>query len=104
MFGCDHTFYSKSCIHAYRSLRLMRCFEVSDSLDSTDCYFSHNVENCQDCMFCFNVKGKRFAIGNVEMKKEDYLSVKKLVLDEIGARLEKDKKLDWGIYSIGCKR
>lgn len=104
MFGCDHTFYSKSCIHAYRSLRMMRCFEVSDSLDSTDCYFSHNVENCQDCMFCFNVKGKRFAIGNVEMKKEDYLRIKKLVLAEIAQKLEKDKTLPWGIYNLGSRK
>ena len=62
MFGCDHTFYSQSCIHAYRSLRLMRCFEVSDSLDCADCLFCHNVEGCVECMFCFNVKAKRYAI------------------------------------------
>ena len=100
MFGCDHVFYSKFCIHCYRSLRLTRCFEVSDSTDCSDCYFSHNLEGCSDCMFCFNVKAKRYAIGNVEMKKDDYLRIKKMILTELAARIEADKALDLDIYNI----
>ncbi|VVB56653.1 Uncharacterised protein [uncultured archaeon] len=103
MFGCDHTFYSQSCIHAYRSLRLMRCLEVSDSLDSSDCYFCHHVENCQECLFCFNVKGKRFAIGNVELPREDFLRLKKLLLADLAGRLGKDKTLPFSIYSLGAR-
>lgn len=54
-------------------------------------------------MFCFNVKAKRYAIGNVEYPKEEYLRVKKLVLDEIAAKLEKGKKLEWSIFNVGSK-
>ena len=39
----------------------------------------------------------------VEGRIEDYLKVKKLVLDEIANKLEKNKKLDIDIYNIGCR-
>jgi len=101
VFGSDQCFSSKFCFKCYNSVNLTRCLEVSNSANSSDLYFCHNVENCAECMFCFNVKAKRYAIGNVEMKKEDYLRIKKMVLDEIGARLEKNKKLGISIYNIG---
>ncbi len=95
---------SKYCIHCRSSERIMRCFEVDNATDCADCLFCHNIEGCQDCMFCFNVKSKRYAIGNVEYPKEDYLKLKKLVLAEISAKLEKDKNLDIDIYNIGSGR
>lgn len=101
LFGCDTVFYSKFCLKCHHSTYLVRCLEVSESFSCSDCLFCHNIENCQECMFCFNVKAKRYAIGNVEYKKEDYLRIKKLVLAEIGAKLEKDKKLDLSIYNMG---
>ncbi|VVB56660.1 Uncharacterised protein [uncultured archaeon] len=102
-FGCDTIFDSSCCVNCYYSLKLTRCFELDSSRDCSDCLFSHNIENCQDCMFCFNVKAKRYAIGNVEMKKEDYLRVKKMLLAEIAHTLGKDKKLDLDIYNVGAK-
>ncbi len=103
MFGCDHTFYSKFCIHAYRSLKLVRCFEISDSKDCSDCFFCHNCENCHECMFCFNVKSKRYAIGNVEVGREKYSKIKKMLQQEIAKRLEEKKEIGIGIYNIGCQ-
>ena len=84
-------------------MKLARCVEVDSSRSSSDCYFCHNVENCAECMFCFNVKAKRYAIGNVEVGKEKYMQIKKLVLAELAARLEKDKTLAISIYNIGAK-
>jgi len=55
-------------------------------------------------MFCFNIKNKSYAIGNVEVGKEEYAKVKKMLLAEIGRRLEKDKKLKLDIYTIGAKK
>ncbi len=104
IFGSNLTWNSAFCMRCSSSRHLSRCFEVDSAADCTDCYFCHNVENCEECMFCFNVKAKRYAIGNVEMKKEDYLRIKKLVLAEIAAKLEKNKKLELDIYNIGCKR
>jgi hypothetical protein len=103
-FGCDIAFSSSFCLKCYNSVNIKRCFEVSNGENCSDCYFCHNVEGCQECMFCFNTKSKRYAIGNVEYPKEEYLKVKKMVLKEIGERLEKNKKLDLSIYNIGAHR
>ena len=104
VFGCNSIRKSSFVMRCFLSSSLTRCFEVDSSRQCSDCYFCHNCENVHDSMFCFNVKNKWNAIGNVEVGKEEYARVKKLVLSEIGARLEKDKKLPWDIYSIGAKK
>ncbi|MFH1306554.1 MAG: hypothetical protein ABIH83_02775 [Candidatus Micrarchaeota archaeon] len=102
IFGSEIVFSSKFCLKCYNSSYLTRCFEVSNSTMSSDCYFCHNIENCTECMFCFNVKSKRYAIGNTEYPREEYMRIKKLVLDEIVGKLEKGRKLDLNIFNIGC--
>jgi hypothetical protein len=102
-FGFDSLLDCSFCIKCYSSTKLTRCFECDSCNSSSDCYFCHNAENCHDCLFCFNVKNLRYAIGNVEVGKEEYARVKKLVLSEIAGKLEREKKLEWDIYSIGAK-
>ncbi len=102
VFGCELVYYSKFCLKCYHSINLTRCFEVSDSKSSSDCYFCHNVENVHDSLFCFNTKAKRYAIGNIEIGREAYAKIKKSVLDGIARKLEKDKRLDLDIYNGGC--
>ncbi len=55
-------------------------------------------------MFCFNAKNLSYAIGNVQLQKEQYLRLKKIVLEEIAGKLEKEKQLDLSIYNVGCKK
>ena len=101
MYGCSMTTHSSYCIHIHNSVRMSRCFEMDACTDCSDSYFCHNGENLTECMFCFNVKAMRYAIGNVEYPREQYLRVKKMALEEISHKLEKEKKLDWSIYNIG---
>ncbi|VVB98056.1 Uncharacterised protein [uncultured archaeon] len=103
-YGCHMLLSCKYCMRCRNSTNLNRCFEVTDSNNCSDCYFCHNCENVQDSMFCFNTKSKRYAIGNVEVGREKYMRIKKLVLDEIAGKLEKGKRLDLGIYSLSGKR
>ena len=100
-FGCDYLFSSKFCIKCYRSENITRCFEVSHSIDCSDCYFCHNCENLQECMFCFNAKSLRYAVGNVEIGKEEYMKVKKRVLASIYEKIEKEKRLGYSIFTLG---
>jgi len=101
LFGCSNVVDCKYCINCYSSTKLVRCFEVSDSNGCADCYFSHNVENCENCMFCFNAKSLHYAIANKEVGKERYMQARKIVLEEIAKKLEKEKKLELDIYNIG---
>ncbi|MFH1471127.1 MAG: hypothetical protein ABIF01_05240 [Candidatus Micrarchaeota archaeon] len=104
IFGCDFIFSSKFCLKCYKSENLVRCLEVSHSNNCSDCYFCHNCDNLQECMFCSNVKSMRYAIGNVEVGKEAYAKVKKLVLGEMANRLDGEKRLSHNVFNLGCVR
>lgn len=102
-FGFDTIkdgFYSINCYH---SVKLARCFEMDNCRDCADSMFCHNCEALSNCMFCFNTKSKRYAIGNVEVGREKFIKIKKIVLDQIIRALERDKKLELSIYNIGSK-
>lgn len=104
VYGCDFVFSSKFCLKCYKSENLTRCFEVSHSNNCSDCYFCYNCDNLQECMFCFNAKSLRYAIGNVELGRDGYMRIKKLVLEEIAGKLEKEKRFDLSIFNAGCRK
>jgi hypothetical protein len=103
-FGFDSIFFSNFSMNCYHSVKLMRCFEMDNCRDCADSMFCHNCEGLSNCMFCFNVKSKRYAIGNVEVSRDEYARIKKIVMDEIGKKLEKDNKIEWSIYNIGSRK
>ncbi|MFH1785296.1 MAG: hypothetical protein ABH842_02620 [Candidatus Micrarchaeota archaeon] len=99
-FGFDTIFDSNFCINCYHSQKLSRCFEMDNCRDCSDSLFCHNCESLSNCLFCFNLKNKRYAIGNVEVGKERYLKIKKMVLDEINQKLENNKSLKWSVFTL----
>jgi hypothetical protein len=105
LFGCYATGISSSfCLKCYYSKNLSRCLEVDSGRNCADCFFCHNCENCTDCIFCFNVKNLRYAIGNVEYSREEYLKIKKMLLYELNAELEKTGKIRKSIFELLSKR
>jgi hypothetical protein len=101
LFGCYATGLSSSfCLKCYYSKNLSRCFEVDSGRNLADCYFCHNCENCQDCILCFNVKNRRYAIGNVEFPREEYLKVKKMLLEEVGMQLERTGGFQKSVFAL----
>jgi hypothetical protein len=54
-------------------------------------------------MFCFNMKGARFCIGNTQLTKEEYLSARDALLSKLADELDKNGKLKMSIYNIGAK-
>jgi len=100
VFGSVLLFSSDFCINCYYSTNLTRCFELDNCDHCSDSYFCHNCENLKDCMFCFNTKSKRYAIGNVEVGKEEYERIKKLILGDILNQLGQKKKLSKSIYNL----
>ena len=104
IFGGHNVVKSGFGINIYNSNAIARGFEVDGCLSSSDIYFCHNSENLRDCMFCFNAKNLKYAIGNVQYPQEGYARMKRMMLDEIAAKVAKDKKLEWSIYSIGARK
>lgn len=102
IFGSSMAFESYNCIHCYYSENLNRCFEVDSSKSCSDSYFLHNCENVRDSMFCFNAKNLTNAIGNAQMKPEEYKRIKSSLVSQMAEELERTKNLKWDIFSIGA--
>ena len=58
---------------------------------SSDCFYSHGLSSCMECMFSFNLKSKRYVIGNLSLSKDKYYSLKDKLLAEIRERLKKTR-------------
>ena len=104
VFGCNSVRKSSFVIRCCLSAKLTRCFEMDSSRDCSDCYFCHNCENVRDSMFCFNTKNKRYAIGNTELPREEYLIVKKLVLDQVWNELHATGNCHWSIFNLSAEK
>ncbi len=99
-FGCREGRHNSFCINSHYSTKVTRCFEIDSCSNCTGCYFCHNCENVHDSMFCFNVKNKRYAIGNIEVGRGKFTEAKKLLLDWISKELEKKNGLDLDVYNL----
>jgi hypothetical protein len=75
---------------------------VDSSRDCADCYFCHNCENVQSGIFCFNAKNLRYAVGNLEVGREEFLRVKAMLLRRILPELEEGKQPGLDIFNIAC--
>jgi hypothetical protein len=104
IFGSDSPFESSFCINIYSCTSQTRCFEIDCCGYCTDTYFSHNCENVNDSMFCFNKKNLRYAIGNAPLPQNDYKKIKSSLLAQISDELNSTKSLRWDIYNIGCAK
>jgi len=85
----ETAFTVKSC----ETFRDKRCFELWQSRSCSDCYYSHNLDDCQECFFCFNAKNLRHAIGNLQLPKDEYYGIKKRLQAEMAAMLRREKRL-----------
>lgn len=104
LFGSYFILSSHSIIHGYTLINCNRCLEVDMAKNCNDCLFCHHVENLSDCMFCFNAKGLRYAIGNVEVGRENYMRIKTMVQKELMGALEKNGRLPFDIYDVLAKK
>jgi len=100
LFGFNRVRQSAFCINTFDSEKIQRCFEVSEARSPTGFSSCHNIENCHDCMFCFNAKNLKYAVGNVELPREEYLAAKKKVLAELNAELSKTASISLSIFSL----
>ncbi len=104
MFGSALAFLSSFCVNAYYSVNLSRAFEADGCNNCSDVYFAHNCENVRDSMFCFNAKNLHSAIGNSPLPPEQYRKVKGALLAQMADELERNKELNWDIYTIGAQQ
>ncbi len=94
VFGCNAVAECKQIIKCTNASRkIMRSFELWKCEKCSDSFYSHNLNNCQDCIFCFNQMSKRYSIGNLALSKDKYYQLKSKLLGEMAEQLKKDKRL-----------
>ncbi|MEW5997102.1 MAG: hypothetical protein AB1657_05960 [Candidatus Micrarchaeota archaeon] len=71
---------------------LKRQFETHFITDSSDLYFAFNCIGCSELLFSFFQRNKRHCIGNLQLPKEKYLSLKKKLLSEVASELKRNKR------------
>lgn len=102
MFGCHNSPYCEFCIHTYNCTKVTNAFEADGCTNCHDIYFCHNCEGLSDCILCFNAKNLKYAVANIEVGKEEYERVKKMLLSDVVAGLKRKKAFPVDIYNLGC--
>ncbi|HQT44590.1 MAG TPA: hypothetical protein PLO51_01310, partial [Candidatus Micrarchaeota archaeon] len=51
------------------------------------------LNNCSECMFSFNLRNAKYAIGNAILPKDKYLEIKSSLLEQMRAELQGKKSL-----------
>jgi len=68
--------------------------------ESSDIYYSADIDGSNEIMFSFGVKGAHNTIGNLKLEKEKYKKIKKSLLEQISDELEKTKDLRYNIFNL----
>jgi len=104
LFGSDAIGECKFLVKCYEAYKNVRCLEAWKSQSCADCFYINGVMNSSDCLFCFNVQNKRNAIGNLELSREKYLSLKEKLIPEIAQELSSTHSLPSLAQIVGeCK-
>ncbi len=86
-------FNSSFVIGGFCSVDVKRALEVDRCVHSSDIFYCHNCDGCQNAMFSLHQKGKRYIIGNNVLSPSDYAKVKSALLEQIVERWNSGKQL-----------
>lgn len=92
IFGSIYLLRSNNLVRVSWADSLSRCFEAHACGFSSDLFFCYNCNNCANVMFSFNIRSKRYVIGNLELPREKFISLQKKLLSESADFLRKNKK------------
>ena len=93
IFGCNVASKSEHCVRCHQFTFDARCFEANLTTSSSDCYYTYDCVGCKDAMFSFGQRNAAFAIGNLALPKDKYLSLKASLLEQMRSELISKKKL-----------
>jgi hypothetical protein len=99
-FACTSTGNSSYVLRCFNTTYLTRCFECSDSANSSDLYFGYNLIGCNNCFFTFNSQNKRNMIANIQLTQLQYDELKKKLLAEFCGELKAHKRLGYSILNL----
>ncbi len=75
--------HNDACSNSIRisdSVNSSYCFNVSWSSKIARSLFIHNSSNLYECMFCQNLRSRRYCIANIQFSPEQYFTLKKQII------------------------
>ena len=100
-FGTHMAGESACTIKCHGEFRNKRCFEFWQGQNSSDCYYSHRLEGCNECFFSFNLYSKNYHIGNLKLERGKYLQIKDSLISQMADELKKKKRLPSLVEIVG---
>lgn len=77
---------SNSCnmgIRMFDSLYCTSSYEVRWANKISKSMFITDSLDLFECMFCYGIRSKKYCIANMQYEKDEYLKIKKMVIDEL---------------------
>jgi len=104
IFGCESVgFGTHFAVKSFETYDDSRMFEAVRVYMSSDVIYSANLENCQSCLFCFNLRSKRRCIGNVELPDDKFNKLKAKLQEDICQTLASKKTAPSIMEIVGGK-
>jgi hypothetical protein len=98
--GYYRTLNCEFLMNCYSPTQCSKSLECDSCFKCRSCYFCHNCENVEEGILCFNLKGGRYAVLNQQLPKEEYLRIKRMLLDYINKELEEKGRLERSIFAL----
>ncbi|PIT84958.1 hypothetical protein COU37_00340 [Candidatus Micrarchaeota archaeon CG10_big_fil_rev_8_21_14_0_10_45_29] len=90
-FGSEIHSKGKYLIRVLGAAGLARCFESYIITNSSDLFYTFDCSGCDNAMFSFGLRSKRYCIGNLPLEKSKYLPLKKKLTQEAAEYINKHK-------------
>ncbi|MBI5220488.1 MAG: hypothetical protein HY978_01465 [Candidatus Liptonbacteria bacterium] len=85
---CWDCMFVKNCELCLSSVDCTKCNQTHFSQKCSDCFasaFLYDCKNCQNCLFCFNLRGKSYHIFNQPVSREEFEKTKKEIMGSFTA-------------------
>lgn len=92
-FGAHGAAYCSYVVKGSTVTQNKRCFECHYTQYDTDCYYCTKAVNCSECLFCFGSQNAHHTIGNLELDKSKYFSLKAGLLEQMHDVIQKEKSI-----------
>lgn len=89
LFDSQYMLASRDCSSCTLGIRMKESifcssgFEISWSHKVANSMYIHDGFDLYECLFCSHLRSKRYCIANMQFQKEEYVKVKKLIIDWI---------------------
>jgi hypothetical protein len=85
-FACTNGIRYNQANYVSSSYEVLWSSKVSKSMFSYGCF------DLYECMFCNNIRSKKYCIGNMQYEKEEYMNIKGMVIKWLMGELNKKAK------------